>query len=544
MNFNNDDIYIYIDGRKLLFNDVLKKYYITSFVLKDITRNGVEELFSNVITTNYVNYGGNIDGSTLRLINMFLPHQIIIAKKVNALLSLNNEFIEKKLASIFKKGFNRYIRLRGESDVINLEHLFKNVDNDLDATITIPAILYYEYNYTNKNGARNTMLSIEKISKDKQFVKNFKSYFDVYLLRSLIKHELDIEERNNKNHLSDDEKIEFTKRFNKITGVKLKKEIKLDELIVTLEKNAFDDISKKKKISLENLVNSDHNIEIYKHYTYKDFKRVLTLPYVLGKDELNLTLNSSLKNDDYFYFCHLFKFNVKKGRINDTDEEFRMYFAEFLLALIYDNIFNVIEKDLDYYEKYRISLEQERLKVKEDEKLLKEEKSTILKEKSEIEIVNENLTKNNQHLIKECEELKRKLSLKEKELDSYKNLKDEVVALREEVFSNNTTENIDESKELDNIVSNYKVAYFGGHPNTVQKLRSYFHDLKHVPPESLSVDLSFTKQMDICIFDTTYNNHSNYKRFKDANVETPVIYINNGTGIYTLLGKIKEVLDK
>lgn len=540
------DYFIHVNDEKFNINDLLRKYYITSFSLKDTTRKDVEELFANTINNNHVEYGGNIDGSTTNLINMFLPHQTIIAKKVHALLSLNNDFINMKLASIFKKGYNRLTRLRGNSDEIDIYNMLSKSTNDIDVTITIPAFIYYEYNFTKNIGAEIVMEVMELYSKSggNGIIANKKYGFLPHIINNLLKHEYDGIERLNKNSLSEEDKKKALKRFNNTFGFKLKREMLVDEIIRDLELNAFKELEVEKNLKVFANVKTHQSVinEVYKHPKYRDFKRLSALPYTLGKDELNLATNSKFTLDDYYYFYYLFLGAIEIGRLEDTEKDYCMYLAEFLMAVMYNNLFNLIEKELEYYEKFRISLEKDRMKIEENTEKIKEEKVLLSKEKEEQKLITDSLENKNKQLLKECEDLKRKLSLKEIELLSYKNIKDEVNALRNEIFSNSNDINEEEDENGD--VFPYKIAYFGGHPNTIQKLRKSFYEVKHIPPESLSVDLSFAKQMDFCIFDTTYNNHSNYKRFKEADIDTPVIYVNNGTGISTISRKIKEILDK
>lgn len=291
---------------------------------------------------------------------------------------------------------------------------------------------------------------------------------------------------------------ELDERLKKILGFSIKKNIN------------FLKMSEKQK---------EYLIEYYQITDDEDAKKIFdnnrlysslhVLDYIIsyhGYDPKIFKENTEITKKDLLIFYRLFKFMKEENQI--TDEYFELFLTACLNHHMMTKQYRILS---DYYKD---------LRKKEEELLLKEteisrEKGEIYQTKLKTSSVINNLKKELSLKEERILELERLLKQNEQDQKEFHSLKQEVVALREYVFQNQQQyeQQEDTSIELDtSLLKKQKIAVIGGHQRFHQRLKEKYPNIRTIHPDELNIDFSFLKNMDLVCIETSYNNHSIYRK--------------------------------
>lgn len=351
-------------------------------------------------------------------------------------------------------------------------------------------------------------------------------------IENFVTNDTPIEEaRHDQFHLDDIQTQQAFKMYESIIGKKIPRTQTMDTLLDDIESHAAV-LAKKEGYDLT----KDFE-KIYDMGIYKPLKCLLRIAFGIGIHDLYISYNVPYPREEYLMFYAQFLNFVNRG--NATIDEFDYYFsAHLILYSMQTHYKKVAESYLELVEN------DEDAKLDEKKKELSAQEAAFMAKKAEDTRKMEQLSEENNMLKARILELERQVKRNEQKEVTEKQLANEVLALREYVFDNENSkpeEKIEEGYEnavemLNN--KQLKVALFGGHQRFVQKFKQTFPNIRTVAPEELHVDLSFVNQMDVVLFDTSYNNHANYIRFRDAiKNESVLIHFIHGQKSIALIAK-------
>ncbi|MFP7486371.1 hypothetical protein SFC65_19595 [Priestia filamentosa] len=478
-------------------------------------------------------YSSILEKQSYPFIEFFQLHPVVESSLMERTLSMYLYFENKGqgdtfLSDYLNKGFKRIVN-------------YVDRDNSASITLFIDFINQREEGLTFSSMGRLNAIYLYLLILEERIVPNPSSLETPvrHLARMLL---TDTEEKE-KVPLTDDEKKESFKQFQRIFGKKVAKAQIIDSLVNDFESQLLNDIRVKEETN---------QYEAAKLVFSKSFYRIQkTLAIYLQSLNIDLELymhDITLTRDEYFELYSAFLKSKKLTQIRD--EEFESYLGVALVQLIIVKQYKRLSEA--YYNKIE-SLEKEQAVLSDKEEELRLEKTDFLKEKGEFNIEKSDLLENNLILEQELAKKEKKLRALKDDFDTSEEEREELRVLREFVFNLNKEE--EKAEEVDEFLQSavervnekdLKVAVFGGHQRFHQKLKDSFVNVRTIEPEELGIDLSFIENMDVVLFVTTYNNHSQYKRFRMLwrKDKTKLIFLNKQSSPETVAKKILDAYEQ
>ena len=311
--------------------------------------------------------------------------------------------------------------------------------------------------------------------------------------------------------------------LNRIMGFKVPKSISFDQLVANHEtyllRNVMTDKEKK------DMVDQDSYHTLYRKGLYKYFKPLTAIMREMNFNDFNFLATASISRDELMTIYGMFKTSKDLGRL--TDEEWELYFTASLLVMMFGKHYQELsEFYLESMEKEEQSILEEKSAI--DNKLSWEkEKDAMQKRAKELE---SKLEEKDAYI----EELERKLKASEQQIEEGESLKKEVVALRNYAYQHQqeiepeTDDVVSQVTRLRGWTAKHKSVLFGGHPNTVNKLKSELPDVEFRDVDTLNRDLEFLKNQEVVFLITNYFNHPfYYKLMKELQSlpDTKLVYL-------------------
>ncbi|MCC0743981.1 hypothetical protein KGF43_15770 [Clostridioides sp. ZZV14-6044] len=161
-----------------------------------------------------------------------------------------------------------------------------------------------------------------------------------------------------------------------------------------------------------------------------------------------------------------------------------------------------------------------------------EELNSILKEKeiemNKLEKENLLLQDENKNLKLELELLQKNKLRLENEIKAQRTSKEELVQLRNFMFSKQQeqSENISTDESID--LKNIKAIVFGGHPNWILKMKDKLINFEFISAETINFDVNMLNSYEYVFINTNFIGHAMYyKIIENLNEENKLRYINN-----------------
>lgn len=323
---------------------------------------------------------------------------------------------------------------------------------------------------------------------------------------------------------------ENKEKIRKVLGFQVKREILISELFTNVYKNLLE------RQLPDHREESEMEPGIYRYY--ESLNRIIKY---LSYDDLMFSSNTTIGRKDLWNFSALFEYSKEFDRLKDDD------FELFLTAAIL--IFMVTKQYRELSEFYKeATITRGRLVAEEGR--IKKQKSEIHKtlndSKRQLEQLQAELQEKD-FRIAELESLLKKKELYEAETES---LKKEVVSLREYVFREaNESTNEEWDEEVTNVAVNQealqdvKIAVMGGHQRWHRRLKEALPQIRTVLPEETNIDLSFLRNMDIVCIETSYNNHTLYRRVMGELKQSraKIYYMNSQMNIHKMLEELVSI---
>jgi len=322
--------------------------------------------------------------------------------------------------------------------------------------------------------------------------------------------------------------------FQKAMGFKLGKNDLLDFIWSKHENHISKSLTKKEK----NLLISKGDFQaLYSKGLYKYWKPLTSLLRVNDINDMNFSL-IPITRDDVNSIYTVFKTSQDIGRLEEDDFDF--FLVSSLVILMMIKHYELLRKG--YLDMFELSSGKEEIQLQSswfEEKAILIGKQALLEK--EIALLKEK-TKAQEEEILELKREKRDNSFERNELQF---LKKEVISLREYIFSKE-----EERNEFEHDVQNdaieqlqkVKIAVIGGHQRWHQKIKETLPHIRTVHPDEMNIDLSFLRNMDLVLIETSYNNHTLYHKvlgmLKSSDV--PVRYIHQQKNVEKLLDILKK----
>lgn len=316
-------------------------------------------------------------------------------------------------------------------------------------------------------------------------------------------------------------------KIKRVLGFQVKREILISELFTNTYKNL-----------LEKQLVDEQELEpgIYRYF--ESLNRIIKY---LSYDDLMFSSSTTIQRKDLWNFSALFRYSKEFDHLKE--EDFELFLTAAILIFMMTKQYRELS---EFYKEATIT----RGKLVAEEGRIKKQKSEIHKtlndSKRQLDQLQAELQEKDVR-IAELESLLKKKELEEKEMES---LKKEVVSLREYVFREGIEpSNEDEEEEVTNMATNQealhdvRIAVVGGHQRWHRRLKEALPKIRTVLPEETNLDLSFVRNMDIVCIETSYNNHTLYRRvmWELKQSRAKIHYMNSQINIHKMMEELVNI---
>lgn len=286
------------------------------------------------------------------------------------------------------------------------------------------------------------------------------------------------------------------RKFNTVFHVKIARTENADALIDKIE-------------SFHGSQIRDKNIDSFYDKLYKQsfsrYQKPLSLMLRLhGLNDTNFYADTSLSREEFIDIYTSFQIVLEKERVKEDDFEF-FSVACFLLIVLVKQYNNLRHEyiDKEYEENFALVQENNALKTKNDE--LRNADQIYRDRIAELEA---KLEQQNGYI----QSLEKKVKEQESSIQEDALLRQEVLALREYVFREENEVDLSEDITQETKIDHLKIAVVGGHQRWHARIKQEYPQIRTVSPDEKTIDLSFLNNMDIVCFETSYSNHTIYKK--------------------------------
>lgn len=311
--------------------------------------------------------------------------------------------------------------------------------------------------------------------------------------------------------------------LNRITGFKVPKNITVDQFVNNHEtyliRNKMSDKEKKE------LVDNDSFHTLYQKGLYRYIKPLTAIMREMNFNDFNFMATASVSREELMTIYGMFKTSKELGRL--TDEEWELYFTASLLIMMFAKHYQELS---EFYLESIVKEEEAILEKKsetDNQVSWEKEKELMQKRAKELE---SKLEEKDAYI----EELERKLKASELQNEESESMKKEVVALRNYAYQHQqdiepeTVDSVSQATRLKGWTAKHKTVLFGGHPNTVNKLKTELPDVEFRDVDTLNRELDFLKNQEVVFLITNYFNHPfYYKLMKELQglPDTQLVYL-------------------
>lgn len=324
--------------------------------------------------------------------------------------------------------------------------------------------------------------------------------------------------------------FEALRKFQSIFNVKIDRTQNADALIEKIEH--FHGIQLRKRPDVQR----DFHNHLYKQ-SFSRYQKPLSLMMRLqGLNDTHFYANTTMSREEFTDIYTSFQDALQKERVKE--EEFELFTVACFLLIVLIKQYKHLRHDYidkEYEDTFAIVQENNKLKAKNDE--LRNADQIYRDRISELEA---KLEKQDEYIAS----LERKVKEQEGSVKEDELLRQEVLALREYVFSEENEVDLTEDITQDIKIDHLKVAVVGGHQRWHTRIKQEYPQIRTVSPDEKTIDLSFLNNMDIVCFETSYSNHSLYHKAMNVlgGSDVSIHYINGSVNPNTLayqIGKVK-----
>lgn len=328
-------------------------------------------------------------------------------------------------------------------------------------------------------------------------------------------------------------------KYQELLGTKVPRDQTLNSLFYQLETKVMRELLPQVKKTMK-----DNLQFLYKQNLYRTYKTLTDFMRIYYFEDSYYIQDISISREEYLQIYAVFRRGIELERMKE--EEFDLFFSASLLLMVMCKQYHRLS---DAYLKHNQEVESSEKNREETDYQLQTERVKLQQEKMAFKSEKKNLLSQIERLQQQLMDTERALKNAVVENKTSEEEKEELRILREFIF--NLNQNANENTEIGASITNaiqevqqkeLKIAVFGGHPRLHQRMKETFRFVRTIEPEELGIDLSFVTQMDVILFVATYNNHSQYHRFRplwDKN-RTKLIFLNNQSSIEIIASKILE----
>lgn len=320
---------------------------------------------------------------------------------------------------------------------------------------------------------------------------------------------------------------EDKEKIRKVLGFQVKREMLISELFTNTYKNL-----------LEKQLTDEQEMEpgIYRYF--ESLNRIIKY---LSYDDLMFSSNTTIGRKDLWNISALFQYSKEFDHLKE--EDFELFLTAAILIFMMTKQYRELS---EFYKEATIT----RGKLVAEEGRIKKQKSEIHKTLNDSKRQLDQIHTELQEKDIRIEELESLLKKKEQDEEEMKSLKKEVVSLREYVFREAIEpSNENEDEEASNMaihqvyLQDVKIAVMGGHQRWHRRLKEALPQVRTVLPDETNLDLSFVRNMDIVCIETSYNNHTLYRRVMGELKQSraKIHYMNSQINIQKMLEELVNI---
>lgn len=273
---------------------------------------------------------------------------------------------------------------------------------------------------------------------------------------------------------------------------------------------------------------------MYKYKPLSYLRHSLSVMNMLGFDNTYYLYDLKLSLKDWALMYMAYQSGIEDKGFLEEDEHMAMMYG--LVQLAYTKAYQQLE---DSYWSAHLSINKQEMdeamhQLKLEKKHLKNERETSI---NELKLYKSEFDEKEVAYKEEIEVLRKQVATLEKE----KNQLEEQVALvpsmesalfiaDEEIHPTYVVEE-EAVTALKDIFKEKQVVLVGGHDKFRKKFIAMFDGLYTISPDEKHVGLQQVKQADIVLFDTSYNNHTQFERLKSVLTNQKVIFLNQGSSL-------------
>lgn len=272
---------------------------------------------------------------------------------------------------------------------------------------------------------------------------------------------------------------------------------------------------------------------MYKYKPLSYLRHALSVMQLLGNDNINFTAGIKITKEEFMTLYLTYALGSDKG-FTEEDKDMCMMYA--LVQFIHHKAYRQLEDA--YWDKHLSSniseLKDSMNQVEEATKDLEKKQQQFEKEKAATEKA---FAEKEAALEARIQELEKQLAKSNKEIEVLEEQNKLMPVLQDALFERDDEIHPSYDNEADAIAalkekfSTKQVVLVGGHDKFRKKFADAFEGLYVIAPEEKHVGLKQLEQADIILFDTSYNNHTQFERFKSVLHEQKIVFLNQGSSL-------------
>lgn len=363
------------------------------------------------------------------------------------------------------------------------------------------------------------------IAKDLPNFKVANTPLDKMIFENIALMKNDVKNFEKQVQLTENEKKEALVVFQDITGVNWRNNEpkRLNEIFGDIEARVLDrNPHIKRKIAQTGNTRLSYHLKPLSYLRY-----ALSNLNVFGYDNQLFLYGLVLTKEEWYRIYWLNQQAIKEKRhdITERNDFIMISLVQYAQHVAYQKLEDMLwqmklNENVSELRSEQKALEDERLAWKNEKKVFEKEKSK-LEEQTAQELARKD---------DEIDRLTKELEVLKKEKEKLVEQVEFMPLLQEAVFQRTQDGEIEETEEtveLKDMIAGKQMVLVGGHDSFRKKMSEHFEGLYTLAPEEKNAGINQVKNAEIVLFDTGYNNHTQFERLKSVMTKEQVIVFLN-----------------
>lgn len=322
--------------------------------------------------------------------------------------------------------------------------------------------------------------------------------------------------------ISDEMKNKALKLFTKLTNQKWRgsEVLYLDRIFAEIENKALKENPKiEREIRKTGIVQPIYSVEPLKYIRFGQ-----SIFQMLGMDNLLMYTNIMITKDEWYHLYHSVQLNQELKDFSEEDLPMMMCYA--LLFFGQHKLYHQLAEQYNeqLYSVNVNEINQARTMFEEEKKLTqKKQEAQVATYTAQINQLTENVTT----LEQEKDLLEKQVRRLQQEMEKQQSKAELSERLLETIFNEDSQDIYEESE----IALPEKVVYIGGHPSLQKQLKDQYSNWYFIAVDDLQRGEQQVSNAELVIFNSHYNNHAQFERFKDLLRPQHVLFAKYGSNI-------------